>query len=92
MQFGRNTSQKIIAEVAVKPAGIRFEAEVFLGLDELTKVATSDRSSFSSSGLTQTVRLPVIMPPWPGRYKVFLHLYSGGQPFAEYRLEDVQIF
>lgn len=90
-EFAPGESKTAIAPIIVKPSGLSCEAEIFLGPDELTKVATSGRIPFSSTGASQNVRLPIAMPS-EGTYHVYIDVYAGGILIAAYRaIEDVVI-
>lgn len=81
-----------IVPVTVKPSGLSAEVELFLGPDDLTKVATSGRKPFVSTASQQQVSLPVIMPTYEDTYKVFLDVYVGGALTAGFvASEDIVI-
>lgn len=91
-QFAPGESKTAIAPIMVKPAGLSCEAEIFLGPDELTKVATSGRIPFTSTGAEQDVSLPVTMPAMEGTFHVYADVYAEGLLVAAYQaLEDVVI-
>ncbi|MBA7530185.1 hypothetical protein ES705_22388 [subsurface metagenome] len=74
-QFLPGESKTAIAPITIKPAGLGSEAELYLGPDELTKVATSGRIPFVSTGASQSVRLPVTMPDVEGTYHVYIDVH-----------------
>ncbi len=91
-QFAPGESKAAIAPITVKPAGLSCEAEIFLGPDEMTKVATSGRIAFTSTGASQDVRLPIAMPEAEGTYHVYVDVYAEGYRVAAYQaIEDVVI-
>ena len=91
-QFLPGESKTAIAPITVKPAGLDSEAELFLGPDELTKVATSSRIPFVSTGVGQNVRLLVTMPDVEGTYHVYLDILTNGLLIGAYKaVEDVVI-
>lgn len=91
-EFVPGESKTAIAPITVKPAGLNCEAEVFLGPDDLTKVATSGLVPFVSTGASQDVYLPVTMPSAEGTYHVFIDIYAEGLLIAAYQAtEDVSI-
>lgn len=91
-EFSPGEAKTAVAPITVSPAGLSCEAEVFLGPDELTKVATSGRIPFTSTGLSQDARLPVTMPDAEGAYHVFIDVYAEGVLIAAYQAtEDVVI-
>jgi len=68
------------------------EAELFLGPDELTKVARSGRVPFVSTGAAQSVRLPIAMPSDEGAYHGYIDVFTEGLRFLAYKAkEDVVI-
>ena len=82
--------------ITAKPAGMACEAEVFLGPNETTKVATSGRKTFTSTGASQLINCPITMPTPPvgegAAYHVYIDVYTGGFRFiAGIGLEDVVI-
>ncbi|MBA7628105.1 hypothetical protein ES703_35575 [subsurface metagenome] len=89
-EFAPGEVKTAIAPVTVQPSGLSCEAEVFLGPNELTKVATSGLIPFVSTGVSQGVRLPVPMPTVEGTYHVYIDVYAEGLLIAAYQaLEDV---
>ena len=91
-QFAPSESKTAVAPIAVMPSGLSCEAEVFLGPDDMTKVATSGRIPFTSTGASQDVRLPVTMPVSEGTYHVYVDVYVEGLLIAAYQaIEDVII-
>uniref|UniRef100_A0A6M3MC05 Uncharacterized protein n=1 Tax=viral metagenome TaxID=1070528 RepID=A0A6M3MC05_9ZZZZ len=82
-----------VAPIAISPAGLNCEAELFLGPNDTTKVATSGRKAFISTGAAQSVRLPVTMPPAGGvAYHVYLDVFAEGYRVLAYQAtEDVII-
>lgn len=91
-EFAPGESKTAVAPITVKPAGLNCEAELFLGPDDMTKVATSGRIPFVSTGVSQDVRLPVVMPAAEGTYHVYADVYAEGLLIAAYQAtEDVII-
>jgi len=91
-EFMPGESKTAVAPITVKPSGLNCEAEVFLGPDDLTKVATSGLVPFISTGASQDVHLPITMPSAEGTYHVFIDIYVEGLLIAAYQaLEDVSI-
>lgn len=86
-------AQTAVAPVTVKPSGLSCEAELFLGPNDTTKVATSGRKVFTSTSAAQSVRLPVTMPsPGGESYHVYLDVFAGGYRILAYQAtEDVII-
>ena len=82
-----------VAPITVRPSGLSCEAELFLGPNETTKVATSGRRAFTSTGSSQSVSLPVTMPTAGGlAYHVYLDVFVSGYRLLAYRAtEDVII-
>ena len=90
------SSKTANAPITAKPSEMSCEAEIFLGPDPNTKSATSGRKPFTSTGVSQTVSLPVIMPtPAAGEgaaYHVYIDVYAGSIKFLAYiATEDVVI-
>ena len=91
-QFLPGEAKTAIAPITAKPAGMACEAELFLGPDELTKVASSGRVSFASTGAAQSVSLPITMPSSPGSYHGYIDVFTEGLRFLAYKTkEDVVI-
>ena len=82
-----------VAPIAVSPAGLACSAELFLGPDEATKVATSGIRPFTSTGAAQSISFPVTMPSPGGlAYHVYLDVYASGYLIVAYiATEDVII-
>lgn len=90
-QFSPGESKIALATFPVKPAGLSCSAELWLGLNG-SKVATSGIIPFVSTGLDQSVSLPVTMPGAEGTYRVYLDVVVAGQLIGAYRaIEDVTI-
>lgn len=90
-QFAPGEVKTARAPLTVSPSGLSCEVELFLGPDDMTKVTTSGRIPFTSTGVSQNVRLPVAMPA-EGTYHVFIDVYAEGIPIAAYKAtEDVVI-
>ncbi|GAJ11294.1 unnamed protein product, partial [marine sediment metagenome] len=91
-QLAPGESKTAIAPITVKPSGLSCEAELFLGPDEVTKVATSGKRPFSSTGVKQDISLPITMPSAEGAYHAYIDVYAGGLLIAAYQaIEDVVI-
>lgn len=91
-QFTPSENKTAVAPITVSPAGLSCEAEIFLGPDDMTKVATSGRVGFTSTGGSQEVRLPITMPDAEGSYHVFIDIYAEGLLIGAYQtIEDVVI-
>ena len=88
-----SSPQAALAPITVSPSGLSCAAELYLGPDEATKVATSGLVAFTSTGLVQSVRLPITMPAAVGvAYHVYLDVYANGYPIVAYiATEDVII-
>lgn len=81
------------APITVSPSGLACEAELFLGPNDTTKVATSGKKTFTSTGASQSVRLPVTMPTDGGvAYHVYLDVFANSYRILAYQAtEDVII-
>lgn len=86
-------SRTAIAPITVSPSGLACEAELFLGPNDATKVATSGKKAFTSTGTSQSVNLPVTMPTAGGvAYHVYLDVFASGYRILAYQAkEDVVI-
>jgi len=82
-----------VAPITVQPSGLSCQAELFLGPDETTKVATSGMVAFTSTGVAQSVRFPITMPAVGGvAYHVYLDVYADGVLLVSYvATEDIVI-
>lgn len=86
------TTRTARAPITVTPSGLSCQAELFLGPSETTKVVTSGRKAFTSTGAAQSVRLPVTVPTAGGVYHVYLDVYVNGYRLLAYQAtEDVII-
>ena len=79
------TTRTAKAPITVSPSGLSCEAELFLGPSEATKVVTSGRKAFTSTGVAQSVRLPITMPTAGGVYHVYLDVYVNGYRLLAYQ-------
>lgn len=86
-------SRTAVAPITVSPAGLACSAELFLGPNDTTKVATSGLKAFTSTGAAQSVRLPVTMPTAGGvAYHVYLDVFVNGMRLLAFQAtEDVII-
>jgi len=91
-QFASGELKNATAPILAKPSGIACEAELFLGPDSNTKVATSGRVPFVSTGASQNVSLPITMPAALGAYHGYIDVFAEGLRFLAYiTTEDVVI-
>lgn len=91
-EFAPSEAKLARAPITVQPSGLSCQAEVFLGPDDVTKVATSGLVPFTSTGASQDVHLPLIMPSTEGSYHVYIDVYAEGSLIVAYQaLEDVVI-
>jgi hypothetical protein len=82
--FGPGTVKTARAPVTVIPAGLNCQAEIFLGLTDTNKAATSGKISFVSTGAAQTVTFPITMPMTPGQYNVYIDVWAEGYLLTAY--------
>lgn len=91
-QFAPGETKTAIAPITAKPSGMACEAELFLGPDELTKVATSGKIPFVSTGASQPVSLPITMPLQEGTFKGYIDVFTNGMRFLAYKTaEDIVV-
>jgi hypothetical protein len=87
---GQSKTAKV--PITVTPAGMPCTAELFLGVSETVKAASSGHVSFTSTGTEQIVTLPVNMPTVAGQYHVYADVDSNGYVLAAIQgLDDVII-
>lgn len=91
--IGPGAAAAATAPITVSPAGLACSAELFLGPNEATKVATSGMVAFTSAGAPQSVSFPVTMPsPGGFAYHVYLDVFADGYLIVSYiATEDVII-
>lgn len=80
-----------VAGLVVLPVGLSSQAEIFVGPDANTKVATSGPIAFTATGVVQTVSLPITMPAINGIYHTYLNITSGGTLAGAYISDDITI-
>ena len=91
-QFAPSVQKMAVAPIIVAPAGLNCEAELFLGPNDATPVASSGIRTFLSTGSPQQVSFPVTMPASPGTYHVYVDVHAGGYLILAYQgTEDVVI-
>ena len=91
-QFEPSVQKTAVAPITVAPAGLNCEAELFLGPNDATPVASSGIRTFLSTGSPQQVSFPVKMPASPGTYHVYVDVHAGGQLILAYiGAEDVLV-
>jgi len=77
------------APITISPSGIACQAELWLGPNVTTKIATSGLKPFTSTGLAQTISFPITMPSAGGiAYHVYLDVYVAGVLFLAYVATD----
>lgn len=91
--FVPGAAKTAIAPITVSPSGLACTAELFIGPNDSTKVATSGLKPFSSTGGAQSVNFPITMPATGGvAYHVYLDVYVVGILLVAYMAtEDVII-
>ena len=90
--FSPGEEKVAIAPIKVAPRDVNCEAELFLGPDENTKIATTERLPFVSSGASQDIRLPITMPTTSGIYGGYIDVFADGMRFLAYKtIADVEI-
>ena len=91
-EFASGEAKTAVVSVAAQPPGLDCEVELFLGPNDTTKVASSGRIAFVSSGESQAVLVPVFMPTATGSYHVYADLYAGSHLIAACQaIEDVVV-
>ena len=73
--------------VDVDPAGLAMQIETWLGPNQTTKVASSGKISFTSTGSAQVVPCPVVMPT-SGNHNVYVDVYYQGVLIAAFQATD----
>ncbi len=88
--FGPGEARTAIATFPVKPAGLACTAELWLSRDGgATKDATSGEIPFTSTGVDQSVSLPVSMPVDGGfAYTVLIDPKVEGVPIPGYIADE----
>ena len=87
--FNPSVSKTGRVPVHVTPGGLPCQLELYLGLN---KAATSGPISFNSTGSSQDVDCPIIMPAAAGTYHVYLDLTIAASQVLQYiGTEDVVI-
>ncbi|KKN87083.1 hypothetical protein LCGC14_0263530 [marine sediment metagenome] len=91
-EFAPGEAKTAVAPITMSPAGLSCQAEIFLGPNDTTKVATSGKVAFTSTGVSQNIRLPIAMPAEGGPYHVYIDVYTEGLLVLAYQvIEDVVI-
>ncbi|GAI66946.1 unnamed protein product, partial [marine sediment metagenome] len=84
--FAPGVSRTAVAPITVSPSGLACQAELFLGPNDATKVATSGLKAFTSTGASQSVSLPVTMPTAGGvAYHVYLDIFVNSYRLLAYQ-------
>jgi hypothetical protein len=88
--FGAGSAHTANAAITVGPSGLACGAELYLSRDGgATKAATSGVKSFTSTGASQNISLPVTMPSAAGySYGVYLDITSGGSLLAGFQATE----
>ena len=88
--FVAGSTHTATASLIVSPAGLACTAELWLTKDGgATKAASSGQVPFTSAGVTQSIVLPVTMPPGVGfSYAVLLDIESGGEILGAYQATE----
>ncbi len=82
-------SRIAVVPITVSPSGLACEAELFLGPNDTTKVASSGKNPFTSTGASQSVSLPVTMPsPGGEAYHVYIDVFTAGHRFLAYKAKE----
>ncbi|GAI62152.1 unnamed protein product [marine sediment metagenome] len=89
--FAPGESRTAIATFAVKPAGLACTAELWLSSDGIAKDATTGETAFTSTGVDQSISLPVVMPAGGYAYRVFLDISIEGIPILAFEADEAVI-
>jgi len=89
--FGPGEAHTAIATFAVKPAGLACTAELWLSSDGVAKDATTGEIAFTSTGVDQSISLPVVMPAGGYAYRVFLDIRIEGIPILAFEADEAVI-
>lgn len=91
-QFAPGATKTALAPITVSPPGLNCEAELFLGPNDSTKVATSGRVPFVSTGVAKNMSMPIVMPSASGSYHGYIDVFAEGARFLAYELtEDITV-
>jgi len=88
--FVAGSTHTATATLVVSPAGISCAAELWLTKDGgVTKAATSNNVSFMTTGATQSIALPVTIPPGAGfSYEVLLDIKYDSEIIGAYQATE----
>jgi hypothetical protein len=75
--FAPGITKTANATLNVAPAGLSLELELWLGPDESTKVVSSGKRPFTSTGANQNINASIDMPNQGGTYEVYVDIYYG---------------
>lgn len=76
VKFRAGSSHIARVPVTVTPSMLGYTAELYLGTNSSTKLATSGPVTFTSTGSGQSLSLPIIMPA-AGTYHVYVQISEG---------------
>lgn len=76
------------AQIGVSPAGLNCAAELYLGVSEGIKAATSGLIEFVSSGSSQEITFPIAMPTQVEQYRVYIDVYVEGNLLVAFEATD----
>lgn len=75
--FGTGQATQATVPVTLKPANLACDLELFIGPDPATKLATSGKIRFTSTGANQNITAPITMPAAGATYHVYVDLWYG---------------
>ena len=91
-EFGPSEMKIATVPIKVSPADIVCGAELYIGPNEMTKIATSNLVMFASTGSQQDIDMQIIMPSQEGSYHVYIDIYTADCLVGAYQsFEDVVI-
>jgi hypothetical protein len=90
--FGPGQSAIATIPTTVKPDSLACDLELFIGPDPNTKLATSGKTRFTSTGVQQNVVAPIIMPTLAGTFHVYIDLWYGEHSIGSFvSTQDINI-
>ncbi len=86
--FPPSTTKVATISLPISPQGLNCTGEIWLTTDGITKAATSGPVPFVSTGVSQSIPLPVTMPATLGSYTANIDIMSGGLFLGAYQASE----
>jgi len=87
-EFLSGSQHTAVVKLAVNPASLSCSIELYLSVDGVTKAVTSGEVNFLSTGVQQSILIPITSPLVQAAYGVYLVILVNDQVFGIYKAAE----